>query len=261
MALTFALTGEQFGGRTIRPSRFERRSELPVPAACIVANGIRETLSQLLARPVSVTLTEPVIPELRAWELIAAGARIFRLRGQVTDVAVVLRPVDALALVSALFDERAADLRELSAIEIDVLSRMMQALRTSLDAVCGLREGVALEPVAHAARYSTYFEILIGAPIEARIGIALATEPTCPIRGALQLADLLDVELEVSAGFSGGSVEARTLLALQPGAVVPMTTEVGSFGTLKVAGSIVARGECGAVAGRNAFLVGNNDGN
>ncbi len=261
MALAFEQIGERIDRRSIRRGYFEQRSELPVSAACLVANGIREALTQLLARPVNVTLTEPIIPQSEAWEVIAAGARVYRLNGQFTEAAVVLRPKDALAVVSALFDEGAVSLRELSAIEIDVLTRMMRALTSALAPLCGLREGSALEPALDAGTYTTYFEILIGAPIEARIGIGLARDPIGAVFGTLTLADLLDLQLDVSAEFAGGSVDAQTLLALQPGAVVPMTTEVGRFGMLKVAGSVVARGECGALAGRNAFLVGNNDGN
>ncbi|MDQ2680450.1 MAG: FliM/FliN family flagellar motor switch protein [Candidatus Eremiobacteraeota bacterium] len=267
MALAFSREKERFGKRLVRRSLFEPRSELPISAACLVANGIRESLTHLLARAVSVMLTPPVLLASGSWSTIVAGARLFRLRGTVTDIALLLRPADALALVHALFDEQVtvgvdgSAPRDLSPIERDMLDQLMRSLSGALDAVAGLREGAQLEQVTDTAPYSTYFELLIGEPIDARLAVMLKSEPVPTVRDCFTLGDLLDIDLELNVRFPAGCVDARTLLGLQPGAIVPMTTEVGSTATLNVAESVLARGECGAVAGRSAFLVGNYDGN
>ncbi len=169
------------GRRRIREVCFEDRSSLPASAACVVASGARETLGALLASPVSLRLFEPVLPSPDAWRAILDGATLYRYRGTVADAAIVLRPRDALALARAAFgevggEETTSD-APLSPLESDVLARVSAAVGASLAAVCGLREGAAVERVAEIGAYTTFFELLLDRPVRASIGVAVSRDP------------------------------------------------------------------------------------
>jgi flagellar motor switch/type III secretory pathway protein FliN len=240
--------------KTIRPIKFARRSALPVSAACVVANGVRETLSALLATPVSLRLLEPVIPDPSAWSAICAGAQFFGVRGSVCDAAFVLRPKDAVSLATAAFGEDAAAVRRLSAVEQEVVIRALRGIAGSLAPVCG-RDVSPLERILDVRGYVTYFELLAERPVAMRIGVALSRDPASRGAAVLGLEDLSTVEVEVSAEFARGTLTAAAFLDLRPGSIVPMKTRVGEPGLLKIGGAVIARGECGALGDRNAVVV------
>lgn len=252
--LAFERTSEIVDGKRVRRSRFERRSSLPVSAACLVANSIRETLGALLATPVSLRLLEPVIPDAQAWQAIAAGAQLFALRGPVCDAAFVLRPRDALALAGSAFGEHEDAARQLSAVEQEVLVRALRGIAGSLAPVCG-RELLPLERILDIRGFVTYFELIVERPAKARIGVALSRDPAARGSATLRLEDLLDVEVEVCVQFAYGTLPAAGFLDLRPGSNVPMKTRVGDPGLLKAGAAVLARGECGAVGARNAMIV------
>jgi flagellar motor switch/type III secretory pathway protein FliN len=238
----------------VRAVRFAPRSSLPVSAACVVANGVRETLSALLAAPVFLRLLAPVVPDARGWSAIRAGALIFRVRGPVCDAAFVLRPDDALALASSAFGEEPGGSRNLSAVEQEVLVRALRGIAGSLAPVCG-RELSPLERILDIDGYMTYFELLVERPAAARIGVALSRDPVSRASGSLRLDDLGSVEIEVRAEFASGTLSAAAFLDLRPGTIVPMKTRVGEPGLLKIGGAVLARGECGALGERSAMIV------
>jgi flagellar motor switch/type III secretory pathway protein FliN len=240
--------------KTIRPICFQRRSALPVSAACVVANSIRETLGALLATPVSLRLLEPVIPSPQAWKAICAGAQLFSVRGSACDAAFVLRPADATALAAAAFGEEAGGARSLSAVEQEVLLRALRGIAGSLAAVCG-RDVTPLERILDIRGYTTYFELLVEQPAALRIGVALSRDPAVRAGTTLRIEDLGRVEIEVSAQFAAGTLSAAAFLGLRPGTVVPMNTRVGEPGLLKAGGAVIARGECGARGERHAIVL------
>ncbi|HVA34212.1 MAG TPA: hypothetical protein VNG31_08700, partial [Candidatus Baltobacteraceae bacterium] len=176
---------------------FRERSSLPVSAACVVASGMRERLAALLRESVALRLLEPTIPTPRGWAAITGGARLYRVRGVISDAAVVLRSLDAAALARAAFGETvdpSACKRELSAIEIQVLDRAIASLAGALSAVCGPPEGESTaELVGEIAGFATYFELVLDRPVDARIGIALAREPVAQAHGHLEIEDLREV--------------------------------------------------------------------
>ena len=191
-ALGFGVTlkggSDATGVKRVRPALFEARSSLPISAACVVANGIRETLSPLLGGSVAVRLFEPRIPAPHAWSAILRDARLYRVRGNVADAAVVLRASDAVALAAALFGESSGAVeRALSPIECDVLDRLINAIAANLGAVCGAREGYLVERVAALDGFVTYFELLIEEPVSSRIGVALSRDPASDARGRLRV--------------------------------------------------------------------------
>lgn len=252
--LGFERRGEAVNGKSVRRVCFERRSSLPVSAACLVANGVRETLSALLATPVCLRLLEPVIPDAQAWQAIAAGAQFFGVRGPVCAAAFVVRAHDALALASTVFGEPADGPRTLSPLEQEVLVRALRGVAGSLAPVCG-RDLSPLERILDIGGYVTYFELLLERPVLARIGVALSRDPASRGTSTLGIEDLLDVEIELRVQFACGSLPAAAFLDLRPGSNVPMKTRVGEPGLLKAGGAALARGECGAMGERNAMIV------
>ena len=255
MVLTFERSARIVDGRRVRRTLFEQRSALPVSAACLVANAVRETLSSLLAAPVNLRLLEPCIPDARAWNAICADARFYRLRGSGGEAAFVLRAADAVAIAGAAFGESATESRDLSPVENEVVLRAMRALSGALAPVCG-REPAQIEPILDINGYVTYFELLLEAPVRARIGVALARDPDAKGAGRMQPDRLLDVEIELSAQFAQGTMAAADFLDLRPGVLVPMKTKIGAPGLLRAGGTVLARGECGTLGERNVLILG-----
>ncbi|MHB8141019.1 MAG: hypothetical protein ACYDHD_07200 [Vulcanimicrobiaceae bacterium] len=240
-------------GRGVRPAYFEARSQLPVAAACVVANGVRETLSALLAAPLEVRLFEPVVPSPTAWQAIFAGALAYRVRGPASDAAVLLRPEDAGALAHAAFGEPGGGDRALSAVERRVVERAVAAVSGALAPVCGFSQMPALEACSGCSGFVSYFELeLVGASC-ARIGIALTREPTAEVRATVRLEDLGDVEVELAVLLPAGERPAGLLCALEPGAVLaPVNLQRAQ---LRLGARTLLTGEAGARGGRAALRI------
>lgn len=243
-------------GKRVREVQFERRSSLPASAACVVANGVRETLTALLGTQVTLRLFEPVIPDLRAWAAIALDAMIYRVRGSAADAAIVLRTADAIAFASAVFGEpAAADGRTLSPIERDIVDRAANAIAANLIAVCGVREGRAVERVAAIDGFVTFFEMSTDGPVEARIGIALSRDPAPEPRGGLEIAHLANVRVRAVAAIDLGSARAAAIGGIAVGAIFPIRPDDMRRCTLATSGRRLARGVCGVRNGRYAIAT------
>ena len=183
---------------------------------------------------------------------------LYRYRGTVADAAIVLRPRDALALARAAFgevgdDETAGD-AQLSALESDVLARVVSAIGASLPAVCGVREGAAIERVDDIGAYTTFFELLLDRPVQASIGVAVSRDPTPEPRGALDLADLEQVQVPLEVCVDIGTFAASAVMALQPGSL--LAAAPGPLrGRLRAGGRTLAYGTCGVRHGWYALAV------
>ena len=244
--------------KRVRQARFEVRSSLPTSAACVVANGVRETLTALLGVPVAIKLFEPVIPDPRAWRAILRDALLYRVRGSVADAALVLRPADAIALASAVFGEprgKSQSERVLSPIERDVVDRTAIAIAAHLGAVCGARDGHPAERVGAIGGYVSFFEMLLEKPLEARIGVALSRDPAPEPRGALELSHLAGVRVAAIASLDLGHAEAAAVARLQTGAVLPIRAADLRRCSLVSHGKRIARGVCGVRNGRLALAT------
>lgn len=256
-SLAFApLQGSPARRKRVRSARFEQRSSLPTSAACVVANGVRETLSALLGVAASLRLFEPIIPDPRGWATIVRDALLYRIRGGIADAALILRLADAVALASAAFSEPASGARKacaLSPIERDVVDRLINALAANLGAVCGTREAGAAQRVDAIGGFVTFFELLIETPIEARVGIALSREPCSTASGALQLSHLAGVGFVVSASLDLGKLQSSDVGRLEKGAILPVFAGDLHRCTLTIYGRRLARGACGVRNGRYAF--------
>jgi hypothetical protein len=200
---------------------FEERSLLAVSAACLVANGVRERLTELFDASVALKLFEPVIPNAAGWAAIGAGALHYRIRGTLADAALIVREADASVLAAAAFGERTRGGEQLSAIERTVLERTMRAIAQYCAPVCG---GGALnaEQGGTLVGFTTYFELQIEAPVRARIGVALSREPVVEARAGFNVEDLYDVRLPLRARVTLNAICGDALAALRPGTVLAL---------------------------------------
>jgi hypothetical protein len=254
--LAFARSGA--GTDRLRRARFETRSSLPVSAVCVVASGVRETLASLLGAPVVLRVFDPAIPLPQAWPIITGDAALYRVRGSVADAALVLRRRDADALVCALFGEsqEGREQRALSPLEREVLHRTAQALAANLAAVCGQRETNAVEPLAVADGFVTFFELQVEEPVALRIGVALSADPKPEPRGSLEIGALSNVEVPAVASLDAGVIEAGAVARLAAGSSLPIRPRNLECCSLHGAGVRLARGICGVRGGRYAFVAG-----
>ncbi len=252
-ALCFERKAVLHGSRRVRNACFRQRSFLPVSAACVVANTIRERLGALLGT-VRVRLLEPVVPDAAGWTALLAQGHLHRVRGALAQAAFVLRPADATALACGAFGVPCPQPRALSPMETQVVRRALDACTPALASVCGRDAGVV--EGAEREAFATYFELIVEGAAQFRLGVALAAEPREAVGATLGLDDLADVEIELSVQVARGDIPARALLDLRPGVRLPMMTRVGDPGLLMLAGGVLARGACGTMAERHAMVVG-----
>ncbi len=245
--------------RCIRPMVFQTRTAFPVSAACVIANGVRETLDALYKTQVELRLFEPTVPSTQGWRAITDGARLYRIAGARSDAALIIRPSDALALASAAFGEPSSDSRALSSVESTVLERIVRTLAGNFVTICGAgAESLVPKPVHSLEGFLTYFEIAVEQPVSAAIGLAIARQTGAEPQGGLLIEDLLEVEVEVRVRTEGAFVPAGELAALEPGAIVPITVSTGLTAVATVAGRPLARGECGVRNNRVAMAIGHS---
>lgn len=243
------------GGKRVRRATFVRRSALPVSAACLVANSMRERLASMLATEVSLRLLEPHVPDARAWSAIARDALIFPVGGAHCEAAFVLRPYDALAVASGVFGESISDARKLSGLESGVLDRAIEALVNTLAPVCGSRAALLRAGSSGIGEYASYFEVLLEKPISARIGVAVSRDPDNRRGDCLRPADLFDVRLPLRVELGACSVDPAGFLELRPGFQIRLQRRAGEAAILRLNGRRVAHGEAGTYRGVNALLV------
>ncbi len=239
-------------GSGVRLARFEERSLLPVSAACLVANAMRERLGTLCRADIDLRLWPPAIPQPAAWPVIFEGANVFVVRGSRSDAAVVLRPFDACALAGLLFGETAArsEAAALSRLETEITRRAVERLAPALASACG---ETRLD-IASSLDAVTYFELHVLSPVSCSIGIALAREPqsavTTPLRAAALSACAVATHVEITLA----SVRAHDLARLKPGDLLEARDATAR---LCANGRTCASGTCGVVRERYAFRVGN----
>ena len=246
------------GDKRVRAAKFQARSGLPISAGCVVANGVRETLSALLGTPVVMRLMEPCIPSPQAWNALLREARIYRVRGTVADAAVILRAADASSLAAMIFGEAqiAQPLeRRLSPVECDVVDRMVNAFAANLGTVCGARESHSVERVLAITGFATYLELLVTDPLAARIGIALSRDPSPECGAALDAARLSAIRVTARASLDLGNTSVGAVARLAPGDVIAVSLAGLQPCVLFVGGRGIVRGACGVRNGRYAVAV------
>jgi len=254
-ALAFESRARIFEGRPVRKACFEPRSALPLAAACVVANGIRETLAVLVAKPVRLRLMEPVCPEQAAWSALTRRAQLYEVRGALNTATFVLQIADAVALARLVFNESSAGDGRLSRIEEEVVGRVLRGLAAALGPLCGQTvEVVRLhdEPL----EMLTFFEVLIEEPARLRLGLGLKRDAITERGPTLAPEALLEVKVRLIAQLATVRVDAKQLLALRPGSTIRLDGSEGAPHRLVLDGSTIAFGTCGARGERRAFAVG-----
>lgn len=244
-------------GTGVRPARFARRSRIPLDAACVVANGVREALRGLLGESPTVVLGDPVAIDPAAWRVLVRDALVFATPGRLTDVAFVLARADARTLLDAAFGEASSHRGAPSALETQAVERIAARCANACEALCAERRGPTR--AADAARLPpcvAFFDVRVTAPVIFTLGVGVLRElPDAEPAATLTPAALGAVGLEARVVLGTGRISARRLLDLRPGDLVALGTKVVDAGELNVAGQRVAGGICGVVRGRAAFAV------
>ncbi len=247
----------------VRRMRFVPRAAVPVDAACAVANGIRETLRELLGEDCELTLGEPAALGATAWSQLASDAQLFLVRGRRTDVVLVVPRRDARRLVLRAFGEaetgsgaaRVLD-AACSALELQAIERIAGRCAAALGTLCAQRgEGSRRVRADEAPVCVAYFDLRVRAPIELTLGVGIVRElPEPRPPGSLSPAALDGVGLEVRAVFAEGLIDAADFVTLRPGDVVKLDTKVGALASLNLGSGRLATGVAGVVSSRTAFL-------
>jgi hypothetical protein len=242
-------------GRLLRRPTFEARSTLPLSAACLVANGVREMLSRLLATELDVDLSEPAMPGAEQRRLLVDGATIVRVRGRLCDGFVIVRPADARRLVALAFGERERpEHAPLSDIERATLERIVHALVPLCNPLCGTLGPTVLETAERAScDLATYFEVRTTSGARIALGFALSRDPAEEVAERLGLDDLAEIELEGIVEFGSGALSVPAFSRLTCGATIVLDTRLGARGLLRFGTVPFARGTCGAIDGRNVI--------
>jgi hypothetical protein len=245
----------------VRRLRFVPRAPLPVDAACAVANGIRETLRELLGEGCELDLGEPAALEAHAWTQLVQEAQLFVVRGRRTDVVLIVPRRDARRLVLRAFgeaDAAAAPTLEAacSALELQAIERIAARCAPSVGPLSAQQADAPQRVVAgQVPACVAYFDLRVRTPIELTLGVGIVRAlPETHAPGTLSPAALAEVGLEVRAVFAEGLIDAVDFVTLRPGDVVKLDTKVGAFASLNVGPGRLATGVAGVVSARTAFL-------
>lgn len=236
---------------SLRVPRFVRRSLLALEDVAAVANAMAANLSSCFESPVAVTIVPPVELAADDWERLRKGHRCYNVAGQLRDATLVVNERTARRFVAAAFGEETAE-DSLSPFESRVLERCIAQLAGSLRSLCGDARASAED--ASGSR-SVYFELRLGTPADATLGIALGPLQQVAERAFLHAEILEDCPIECWVRLGTGNVDIFTFAGLAVGDIVPLVTKVGAFATLNLGAETIAAGEGGILGDRAAFKV------
>lgn len=256
-ALRFG-TPRKAGRRTLRQAGFAMRSTLPMPAICLTANGVSEQMKRLLARDFELEVVEPVILGSSSREVLFEDATAYRVRGQICDVYIVLRPLDARRLSATAFGEaERPESVPLSEVERTTLERILAAVAPLCVPLCGRIVSSMPEHALQAqTECVTYFEVRTSGVPSIAMGFALTSDPPEEATRYLQISDILDVELEARVEVARGEVSVSSFASLDRETTVSLRTGLSESGTLRFGDAVFARGSCGVHGGNSAFVIG-----
>lgn len=256
-ALAFDTRAVLDDGRAIRRPSFVPRSTLPLSAACLVANGVRETLSRLFATTLDVDLIEPVMPLHVQRRMLLESATTVRVRGRVCDGFVIVRAVDQRRIIALAFGEsERPEPAPLSEIERATVERVVMALVPLCNALCGTLGPVSAETNDRAAcDLVTYFEVRATGTVPLAIGFAVTNDPAGDVTARITLEDLADVEIGGSVEFGTAALGVPAFSRLATSATLVLETPLGAPGTLRFGNVVFARGTCGVSEGRSAISL------
>jgi hypothetical protein len=240
------------GDRLVREAQFERVSDLQLSTVCNTANRARDQLSQLLGRELTLDVFAPALVPSGSDRMLFDDGVFYIANGASCDAYVVFRDRDGHRLAAAAFGEESDAGGPLSALEERALERIADEVVRLCVPFCGevrslTRGAIDLE----APLCVTFFELRIGAPIDAVIGIGLSKDPGPAFGTTLDSSMLAPVTLE----FAEARIEAHDVGRWSVGTTVRLDTKIGSPTTLKVGDCVIATGECGIRAAINAVSI------
>ena len=242
----------------VRRARFVPRPHVPVDAACVVANGVREALRTLLGDACRVTMGDPVAIDAPAWRQLTDESLTFATPGRATDVIFAIARTDAHALVRAAFGEDAAPPdAACTDLEAGAIERIVSRCANAVEALCVERRGptARIDP-ARLARPAAVFDVRVAAPVPFSLMVGVSRELPEPAPVAtLSPGTLVQVRVPVRVVLGRGSLPAPCFLNLRVGSIVSLDTKVAGDGELNLAGQGIAFGTCGVRHGRTAFQV------
>lgn len=259
-ALRFANEPEEVGGRAVRIAHFEPVSNVRVSMVIEMANNASDQLSRLFDAPLTVDVFEPVVVPTESQPALFGDAVVFRAHGRDCDVLIVYRDADARRILTFAFGERDDATPTLSAIEEQVLERMAREIGMLCAPFCGEVYGFG-RSFARMEQHTcaTYFELRLGAPIDAVVGIGLSKDPAQEVDQRVDPMMLNEVKLDVRARLARLAVPARSLSQIAVGSVVTFESKLSDLAELRIGRSVIAMGECGVRDGNFAFSVVPND--
>jgi hypothetical protein len=251
-----AAFGPPVGG--VRPLRFARRASIPLEAACLVANGIRETLRELVGERCELVVGEPAAIDAAAWTVLARDACLFLMHGRQTDVVLVLPQADAQRLVRRAFGEGESVPEDAcSALERHALERIAARCVVACEPLCAERRAPP-RPVAppEVPACVAYVDVRIAAPVALTLGIGIVRDlPDPGPAGSLAPEMLGPVSLQARVVFAEGSCDAAAFVKIRPGTIVKLDTKVGAPASLNIEGRRYATGAPGSLGPHAALLV------
>jgi flagellar motor switch protein FliM/N len=235
----------------LRVPLFVRRSVLALEDVAAVANAMAANLASCFESQVAVTIVPPVELAAGDWERLREGRRCYNVAGELRDATLVVEERTARRFVATAFGEEGAE-DSLSPFESRVLERCIAQLSGSLRALCG---GARVCAEARNGSPSVYFELRLGPPADATLGIALGALQQVGERTFLHAEVLEECPLECWVRLGAGNVDIFTFAGLTIGDIVPLETKVGAFATLNLGAETIAAGEGGILGDRTAFKV------
>jgi flagellar motor switch/type III secretory pathway protein FliN len=244
--------------RGVRRARFVPRASIPLGAACLVANGLRETLRELFGERCELTIGEPAAIGPDAWDTLSREAHCFLTCGRQTDIVLVVPNGHARTLVLRAFGEgEPLGAPTLSALERHAVERIAARCAAAFDPLCAERRGPSQRVDGRTVPACVaYFDVRVQLPVALEIGIGIVRElPDQGPTGAFSAAHLAHVPVELRAEFASGTIDVATLLRLAPGDVVRLESQVGAVASLKIGGRAFASGTAGVAGGRYSCEV------
>ncbi len=246
----------------LRRLRFSPRSSIPLEAACVVANGLRETLREVVGEACELVVGEPSALSSEAWRALAQDAFLFLTRGRQTDIVLVIPQPDARRLVLRAFGEApsgaGADGQPCSALEVRAIEQIAARCAVSFDPLCAERRSGS-RAVTHGdvPACAAYFDVRVHAPIPLVLGIAIVRAlPDPGPAGRLAPTALERVGVGVRVAFATATVDAAALLRWRIGDVVAFDTALAAPATLEVGGRAFVAGQPGVAGTRAALRIG-----
>ena len=244
--------------RGVRRARFVPRASIPLGAACLVANGLRETLRELFGERCELTIGEPAAIGPDAWDTLSREAHCFLTCGRQTDIVLVVPHDHARTLVLRAFGEgELMGAPTLSALELHAVERIAARCAAAFDPLCAERRGPSQRVDTGAVPACVaYFDVRVQMPILLEFGIGIVRElPDPGPTGSFSAGHLAHVPVELRAELASGTIDVATLLRLMPGDVIRLESQVDAEMTLKIGGRLIACGTAGVAGGRYSCEV------